>query len=248
MRIRTARAALVALLVLGTVAVLPGVAGASEEPGHLFECLSEAFTKVSGESSAELTGTEMKEAIEELSASERSDLDKQAQACYSAPSPVLPAIAELLWGTIAFVVVLGVLMKFAFPAIKKGMAARSEKIRSDLESAEAARMAAEAERREYSAKIDEARSEATRMIDEARTTAESVKAGIVASAEEEANGIRARAAEDARTASNRALTDLQSQVGAISIELAEKIVGQNIDAAAQQELIEGFIAQVGQNN
>lgn len=243
MKIRVTRAVLVALLAFGTIAVLPGVAGASAPPGELYECLVEAFETVTGEEAGALSA----EAVAELSDSEKSDLDRKAQACYSSPSPVLPATAELFWGGLAFLVVLVVLMKFGFPAVQKALKARSDKIREDLESAESAKAAAEAEKAEYAAKIDEARVESTRLIDEARVTAEGVKAGIIASAEEEANGIRTRAAEDARAASNRALADLQSQVGSISVELAEKIVGRNIDAAAQQELIESFIAQVGKN-
>src|SRR5450759_4434110 len=65
----------------------------------------------------------------------QNDLDN----CRKATSLFTPAAPELIWGAIAFVIVAFALMKFAFPAMKKGLKAREEKIRGDLEAAERAR-------------------------------------------------------------------------------------------------------------
>ena len=46
---------------------------------------------------------------------------KTPDDCQEAPSPILPAANELIWGGISFVVLLLLLSKFAFPALKKGM-------------------------------------------------------------------------------------------------------------------------------
>jgi hypothetical protein len=59
--------------------------------------------------------------------------------CHKAPSPILPAKNEVIWGVISFVVLAAVLMKFAIPAMQKGMAARTERVRSDLGAAEKAK-------------------------------------------------------------------------------------------------------------
>ena len=45
----------------------------------------------------------------------------EPEDCHEAPSPILPATNELIWGAISFLVVFLVLAKFGFPAIKKGM-------------------------------------------------------------------------------------------------------------------------------
>src|SRR5690242_3346754 len=50
------------------------------------------------------------------------DLKNEIDDCHKAKSIVVPAGPELLWGSIAFLIVLGVLVKFAFPALKKTMA------------------------------------------------------------------------------------------------------------------------------
>jgi F-type H+-transporting ATPase subunit b len=80
-----------------------------------------------------------------------------------AKNPILPDIAELIYGTIAFAIVFGLLWKFAFPAINKMLAERSDKIQGNLERAEHSRQAAEQELAEYRAQLAGAREEANRI-------------------------------------------------------------------------------------
>ena len=49
---------------------------------------------------------------------------KDVDACQEAPSPILPATNELVWGIISFIAVSTLLGKFAYPAIKKSMEER----------------------------------------------------------------------------------------------------------------------------
>jgi F-type H+-transporting ATPase subunit b len=175
------------------------------------------------------------------------DLEAQIDDCHKAKSILLPAVPELIWGSLAFLIVLGVLVKFAFPTLKKTMADRQDKIRNDLEGAEAAKAEAERERDDYRQKIQESRQEAVEILEAARGDAERVRADIVARAETEANEIKARANDDIRLATERAQADLQSSVKDLSIELAEKVVERNLDPETQRALIDSYIAQVGSN-
>ena len=61
-----------------------------------------------------------------------------------AKNPILPDAKEIIWTVIAFAIVFAILAKFAFPAVKRGIAAREERIRADLERAERARAESEA--------------------------------------------------------------------------------------------------------
>ncbi len=153
----------------------------------------------------------------------------------------------MIWGSIAFLIVLGVLVKFAFPVLKKTMQDRQDKIREDLEGAESAKAEAEVERDQYRAKIQDSRQESVDILEAARGDAERVRADIIARAETEANEIKARATEDIRLATERAQADLQASVKDLSIELAEKVVEHNLDADTQRALIDSYIAQVGSN-
>jgi len=167
--------------------------------------------------------------------------------CQKAPSPLLPATNEIIWGSIAFVVLLGAMWKFGVPAVKNMEKAREDRIRNDLESAEQAKAEGQTALAQYQAQIGDARNEGARIIDEARQAADAVRQELVARAEEEATQLRARASDELRLQIDRATADLRQQVASMSVELAGKIVERNLDASTQQSLIESYINSVGSN-
>src|SRR5438270_32602 len=59
--------------------------------------------------------------------------------CEKAPSPILPAANELIWGGLSFIILFILLSRVGYPAIKKGMDNRAEKIRTSIDEAEQAR-------------------------------------------------------------------------------------------------------------
>ena len=167
--------------------------------------------------------------------------------CQQAPNPLLPAWNEVIWGMLSFAVLLFLMWKFALPQVRSMMTAREEKIRDDLEQAENARTSAEEEKARYEASLAEARGEAGTIIEEARQAAEQVRRDLIARAEVEANDIKERAQVDIAAQQQRALTELRTDVAALSIDLAERIVERNLDPATQQQLVDSFINQVGSN-
>jgi len=168
--------------------------------------------------------------------------------CQKAPSPILPETNEIVWGGLAFVVLLLVMWKYALPPVRNMMKQREDRIRDDLERAEHARTEAEGELTNYRRQVADARSEAARIIEEARQSADEVKRQIQAQAETDAAEIRSRAQEDIRLATDRAQADLQGRVTDLSIELAEKIVERNLDRDTQLAPVESYIGQVGNGN
>jgi len=167
--------------------------------------------------------------------------------CQQAPNPLLPAWNEVIWGMLSFVVLLGLMWKFAIPQVRSMMTAREERIREDLEKAENARTSAEEEKARYEAQLAEARGEAGKIIEEARQAAEQVRRDLIARAEVEANEIRDRAQIDIAAQQQRALTELRTDVAQLSIDLAERIVEHNLDRDTQLQLVDSFINQVGSN-
>jgi len=165
--------------------------------------------------------------------------------CQEAPSPILPAKNEVIWGVISFVVLAAVLMKFAVPAIQKGMAARTEHIRSDLSAAEKAKADADTLLAEYRAQLAEARNESNRMIEEARRSADALRADLQLRAQEEIAELRARATADVEAAKLSAIADLRTEVASLAIGAAETIVQKNLDRETQTQLVENYINQVG---
>jgi len=168
--------------------------------------------------------------------------------CQKAPSPLLPGINEVIWGTLAFLVLLGIMMKFGVPAVKNMEKAREDRIRNDLEGAEKAKSEAEAEKAQYLAQIAGAKDEAGRLIEEARQAAETVRTDLIARAEQEANEIRARAQADIANQTNQAMAQLRTDVASLSIDLAGRIVERNLDSDTNRQLVDSFIDQVGGSN
>src|SRR5947207_4878486 len=165
--------------------------------------------------------------------------------CQKAPSPILPATNELIWGALSFVILFFVLAKFAYPSIKKGMDERAEKIRTSIDEAEHARSEAQRILEEYQRQLNDARSEAGRIIEEARQAADRLRQDLKRQAETEVGELRARAQEDIQAQVQRAMADLQARVGELAIELAEKVVERSLDRETNMQLIENYINQVG---
>jgi F-type H+-transporting ATPase subunit b len=168
--------------------------------------------------------------------------------CQKAPSPLKPENNEIIWGALAFVVLLIFAWKYGVPAVKNMEKAREDRIRNDLESAERARTEAESEKAQYEGLIADARSEAGRIIDEARQSAEAVKRDITARADDEANEIRSRAQADIANQTQQAMAQLRDDVAQMSIELAGRIVERNLDTDTNRELVNNFIDQLARSN
>ena len=165
--------------------------------------------------------------------------------CHEAPSPILPEKNEIIWGIISFAVLAALLMKFAIPAMQKGMAARTERIRTDLGAAEKSKADAEALLTDYRAQLADARNEANRIIEEARRSADAVRADLQERAQADIAEMRARAAADVEAAKSSAIADLRAEVASLAIGAAETIVQKNLDHETQVQLVENYIRQVG---
>jgi F-type H+-transporting ATPase subunit b len=164
--------------------------------------------------------------------------------CQEAPNPLLPEPNEIIWGVIGFAVVFFFLAKFGLPQIKKAMNDRTEKIRSDIASAETQREEADQVLAEYLAQLNDARSEAGRIIEEARQAADQIKRDQEQQLQAELAELRQRAVADIESAKSQAVTDLRGEVADLAIGAAETIVQRNLDSATQTQLVEDYINRV----
>jgi len=167
--------------------------------------------------------------------------------CQKAPSPLLPEKNEIIWGTLAFLVLFVAMWKWGVPAVRNMERAREDRIRNDLEAAERAHAEAEAEKTQYERQIADARNEAGRIIEEARQSAEAVRTDLVARAEQEAREIRERAQADIANQRAQALAQLRDEVAQLSIDLAGRIVERNLDNETNRQLVESFLEQAARN-
>jgi F-type H+-transporting ATPase subunit b len=164
--------------------------------------------------------------------------------CHKAPSPILPATDELVWGSLSFVVLFFLMWKLALPAVKKGMEARTQRIRGDLDAAQTAKDDATTVLDEYRAQLADAKNESARIIEEARQSADALRKDQAARLQTEIAELRARAAADIDSAKLQAIADLRGDVAQLAIGAAEVVVKHNLDQATQVQLIEDYINQV----
>ena len=108
--------------------------------------------------------------------------------CQKAPSPILPATNELIWGALSFVLLFYALRRFAYPQLKQSMDARAEKIRNSIDEAERARGEAEQILQQYQRQLSDAKSEAGRIIEEARQAADKLRQDLKRQAETDGDG------------------------------------------------------------
>jgi F-type H+-transporting ATPase subunit b len=166
-------------------------------------------------------------------------------AASSSPNPLVPNWVEVIVGAIAFFIVFFALWKVLLPRIMKILEERTEQIEGGLERAK--EMQADAQRllEQYQAQLAEARHEAARLREEAREQG----AAIIGEMREQAQAEARRITESARAqiAADRqqAFTSLRAEVGALSVQLASKIVGESLEEEARQSrVVERFLADL----
>lgn len=154
---------------------------------------------------------------------------------------ILPAWQELIPAALAFLVLFALLAKFAFPAMKRMLQKRSDQIQDDLTKAEQAKLEAEGVLDDYRAQLANARGDAARIIEESRKQADELRRDVLAKAEDEARAIREAGARDVAGAVDSAKAELRQQVADLSIELAGRLVGAQLERSGHEALIDDFI-------
>ena len=158
----------------------------------------------------------------------------------------LPETPEIIYGGIAFVVVVALFWKLGvFKMLGKALAARTEKIQKQLDDSAAARAAAESEAAEIRKAAGDIESERARLFADADTQAEQLLADGRARLDAEVADLQARADGEIAGAGSRSGDELQGEIARLAGVAAERLVGGSLDDATQQRLIEDFIAKVG---
>jgi F-type H+-transporting ATPase subunit b len=150
----------------------------------------------------------------------------------------------MIYGIGAFAVIFFFMWRYGYPAVKKAMDDRTERIRTNLDNADRVRSEAQTILDEYQRQLNDARNESNRIIEEARATADQLRQDLMQRAEAEVGELRRRAQEDIQAAQQRATADLRAQVAELAIQLAEKVVERNLDRDTNTALIESYINQL----
>lgn len=161
---------------------------------------------------------------------------------------LIPEIGLVFWHTIAFLLLMFILAKFAWKPILNSLHERERGIEEALNKAELAkeRMARLSEENE--ALLKQARAERDEILKEAKA----LKDKIVAEAKTQAQVEGAKLIETAKVEIDNqkraALSEVKAQVAGLSLEIAEKILRQEFaDKAKQEQVVEGLLKDIKLN-
>ena len=160
-------------------------------------------------------------------------------------SPILPATNELIWGTVAFLILLFLMYRTVFPQVNKAFKDRRTNIEGKLEQAEKDREEAEGLLEQYRRRLRDAEDETQRILEEARANAERVRRELLSKAETDAGRELDRARQAIRAERDLAIRQLRSEVGTLAVELATRVVGDSLDRDRQLRLVDGYIDELG---
>lgn len=161
------------------------------------------------------------------------------------PDILIPKMAEFIPALIAFLVILLILAKLVWPPVLDMMEKRQQKIQDDLDAAERSKVQAAEEARSYEAKILDAHREADAIVAKAKKEAEEVRSAVLAKAQREAADIIAKAHGAVDSERHKAMIELSSSVVDLSVEIASKIIGNDLSVEEQRKLAEKYLAEVG---
>lgn len=158
---------------------------------------------------------------------------------------LIPKPAEFIPALIAFLIIWAVLAKLVWPQVLTMMEKRQAKIQSDLDAAERSKVEAADQARAYDAKIVEAHQEAEAIVAKAKKEAEEERSRILAKAQREAADVIAKAHGAVDSERHKAMIELSGSVVDLSVEIASKIIGNDLSEEEQRRLAEKYLAEVG---
>lgn len=161
---------------------------------------------------------------------------------------ITPEFGLVFWTLITFLILLFILRKFAWKPILGAVSDREEGIKDALASAEKARRDMENLTADNERILQEARAERETMLKDARE----MKNKIVADAKEEAQAQASKMIEQAQAAidseKKAAMAELKSHVAGLSINIAEKVVRDELSNKDKQlKLVEEMLGEATLN-
>jgi len=139
---------------------------------------------------------------------------------------------------VSFIIVLGVVGKYVLPYLNAALKDRAEKIRGELEAADAAKTDAAAADEERRQALEHARQQAREIVATANRTAEQLVAEAHGRGQSEYERLLSSAESEVGLARQRALEEASAQLGELVVDVVERIIGREVNAEAHRDLIE----------
>ncbi len=153
-----------------------------------------------------------------------------------------PEPGLVIWSGLTFLILFLLLRKFAWRPILDSIKARENRIEQALLSAQKANEEYKKVEEAKAQMTAEARKECDALLKEARATKDSIVDEAKKAAQTEAEKIIAEARSQIENEKSNAIAELKQQVAKLSVEIAGKILSEDLKTSGKQEkLIEKYI-------
>lgn len=161
---------------------------------------------------------------------------------------ITPGLGLVFWSIVTFGILLLVLKKFAWKPILGAVDERESGIKNALEAADMARREMENLKADNERILNEARAERETMMKEARDIKNKMVSDAKEEAQQQATKMIAQAQEAIENEKRSAMAELKNHVASLSIEIAEKVVRQELGNKDKQlELVESMLSDAKLN-
>jgi F-type H+-transporting ATPase subunit b len=160
------------------------------------------------------------------------------------PNPLVFDIDLAIWTGVVFAVLLVVLRKFAWPAITTALDEREKNISDNIAEASAKHEQAKQLLLAHEAQLAGAADQVRELMEEARRDAEHTKGQIIIEAKKSAEQESQRALRELELAKEAALHELAQKSADAAIELAGKVVREQVTPDRQAELVREALSKL----
>lgn len=144
------------------------------------------------------------------------------------------------------IVVIVVGTKFLFKPVMKMIQSRQQEIDDMYALADAAKANADAMETEYKSRLAAAQETGDNLVKEAMARGKSREEEILRRANQEADAIREKASADIAREKKKAINEAKDEISALALEIAGKVVGSALDTAQQEQLVDSFLEELGE--
>jgi len=153
-----------------------------------------------------------------------------------------PGIGLLFWMTLTFAILLFILAKFAWKPIVNAVNDREASIVDALNQAKLAKKEMEDLKSDNERIIREAKIERDSILKEAREIKDRIVGEAKDVAKAEGDKMIEAAKQTIQTEKNAAMSEIRTQIGALSVNIAESILQKNLEKSeAQDELVQNYL-------
>ncbi|CAI2580564.1 ATP synthase subunit b [Apilactobacillus kunkeei] len=155
---------------------------------------------------------------------------------------------NMIFTALVFIILMILIMKFAWKPLSEMMEKRANKIADDINSAEKSRKDAEDLAKQREDALAKSREDATDIINNAKQSAQVQSDQIITTARNDAQSIKTSAQKDIEQERKDALANTKNDVANLSIEIASKIIQKELKADDQKALIDSYIEGLGKQD